>query len=240
MDSAATPLVTVAVPRLAPVVVSTKSTDPVGVPSVGIGGADRGGKGHGLSEDRGDWLELASDVKLRYGEGSGVPLTSRMLPISGTVLEVVSVTSSPVPLTLIVLPPGLAGVPRSTRTTSDQDGRLAVAGRFLDGAVADEQAAAVDYDGRRICGGLGGHSLEDDRPRVDNDRRGVPRDDRPIGESHGPSVDDEVSRRRAALDGDIAAVDRPVGRRNAGRDDDGAAGDRRTLHRRAAVRSEVD
>ena len=53
-------------------------------------------------------------MKLRSDVGSGAPLTSSVLPVSGMVLDVVLWTSSLVPFMLIVLPPGLAAVPRST------------------------------------------------------------------------------------------------------------------------------
>ena len=88
-----------AVPRLAPVVVSTNSTVPVGVPSARVGGPDGGGERHRLTVDRGA-DELARAVKLRHGADSGVPLTSSVLPMSDTGLEVVSSTSWPPLLTL--------------------------------------------------------------------------------------------------------------------------------------------
>ena len=117
----------------------------------------------------------------------------------------------------------------------DLDGRLGIAGRFLDRAVADDQAAAVDDDRRRIRRRLGRHVLKDDRARVEDDRGRVPGDDRAVSKGDGPAIDDEVARRGAPLDGDIPPVDRPIDGCDAGVDHHGPAADRRALDRGIAA-----
>ena len=207
--SVATPSVTEADPRLAPVVVSTKVTSPQV--------CHRWNWRPGRSQSRSPTvhrprkrLELARAVKLRSGAKQRRPVDlQRVADVrhrAGS--RVVNQLAGAVDVEGVAA--GVGGGAQVDAAAGDQDGGLGVAGRLLDRAVADEQDAAVDQDGRRIGGGLSGHSLEDDRAPVDDDGRRVARDDRPIGERDGPAVDDEVARRGAALDGDIAAVDRPV------------------------------
>ena len=121
------------------------------------------------------------------------PLTSSVLPIvrhvtGGGVLDQLA---GAVDVERVAA--GAGGRAQVDRAAGDQDGRLGIAGRLLDRAVADDQAAAVDHDRRGIGGGLGGDALEDDRSAIDDDRWRVPGNDRPVGEGDGSAVDNEVA-----------------------------------------------
>ena len=98
-------------------------------------------------------------------EATAEPLFSNVSPTAGTELPVVFWISVPAAVDVERVPAGAGGCAEVDGAAVDLDGRLGIAGRFLDRAVADDQAAAVDDDRRRIRRGLGGHALEDDRAR---------------------------------------------------------------------------
>ena len=150
-------------------------------------------------------------------------------------------TSSSRAIDIDELSPGLAAVPRSTAAAIDLDGRLVVAGRPSNRAVADDEAAAIDQDSRGVRSCLGSHSLKNHRAAVGDDGRRVASDDRSVGERDGTAIDDKVPRGGSPLDDDIASIDGPVDRRDAGRDDHRPTGNRRITHGGvAAGRGEVD